>query len=263
MKLKSLFKSGMKFASENKANILTAAAIVLEAGAIITAFKAGPKCNDILDEIEKREANGETVSKKEKAVEVGKTLVLPVGLGIASAGCAIASNRVDAKTIATLNSTIQVGQTAYAALAEKTRKAVGEEKAKAIQTEETKETAAALARNDHAKVVHTGHGHQLMREMITGQFLYGSVDWVHRVVDDYNRSFIVTYNSEYESGDGEPKNLVPLYEDLKLDCDIEAVQKFGIDPNRSLLSVDTTTAEVIDGEAVICIYFSGYVTDWD
>ena len=53
------------------------------------------------------------------------------------------------------------------------------------------------------------------------------------------------------------------YEDLKLDCDIEAVQKFGIDPNRSLLSVDTTTAEVIDGEAVICIYFSGYVTDWD
>lgn len=265
MKLKSLFKSGLKFASENKANILTAAAIVLEAGAIIAAFKAGPKCNDILDEIEDREANGETVSKKEKAVEVGKTLVLPVGLGIASAGCAIASNRIDAKTIATLNSTIQVGQTAYAALMHETKKAVGEEKANDIQKNVTKETNKAVKAVEYANVVHSGHGTELMQETITGQYLYGCSDWIEGLVDAYNDSFIVTYHSGYQSGDGDPKDLTELYESMGLKWNLEALKQFGVNPDFELLSVDTSEA-VVDpelGRAVRLIKFKGYRPDWD
>ncbi len=265
MDIKSLFKTGLKFASENKANILTAAAIVLEAGAIIAAFKAGPRCNDILDEFDDREANGETVSKKEKAVRVGKAVIVPVGLGIASAGCGIASNRISASTIATLNSTVQVGQTAYAALMNETKKTVGEEKAKEIQQNVTKETNKAVKAVEYANVVHSGHGTELMQETITGQYLYGCSDWIEGLVDAYNDSFIVTYHSGYQSGDGDPKDLTELYESMGLKWNLEALKMFGVNPDFELLSVDTSEA-VVDpelGRAVRLIQFKGYRPDWD
>ena len=172
MILKRLMKFG-KTVIDNRRTIMTGITIVGEAYAIVKAIQKGPKCRQILDELNARNA-----TPKEKVTAIAKE-TWDIGLAFTiSSGAAIANQVVASDIIAGLATTAGTFKTAYDIQKEVTKDVAGEETAKKIDDAVADKKLAEIKEDE---IEDTGHGNDLFYEPLSGKLFRANDDYVKSV----------------------------------------------------------------------------------
>ena len=177
MKVKNIFGSMSGFIKQHDTAILTGITIVSTVGAVVLTWRARPKCEEILMQLEDDGATG-----TEKAVAVAKELVAPGILTAVAVGSALLNQKRTGDKISSLVSTIQLSQMARDEYEKSTKKLVGEEKEQEIRTEAAR-TVAEQKPVTVSEVIDTGHGKYIFREPWSGVTFRANKDWVVAVVE--------------------------------------------------------------------------------
>lgn len=173
MNLKSMVSSTLKFAKDHHRTILTGITIVSEAYAIVKAFQKGPKCKEIMEEL-----NAKNATAKEKVTAIAKE-TWDIGLAFAiSSGSAILNQTSATKIIAAGLSTASTFKAAHDIQKEVTKDVVGEETAAKIDQAVTEKQLASIKEEE---IEETGHGNDLFFEPLSGKLFRANDDYVNSV----------------------------------------------------------------------------------
>lgn len=151
----NVMKSVKSFTSKHGSTLCVVGVIVGIGVTIYETWQARPKVDKIMDErkkavddIQADESKSEEEKKKavngenvEAAKKVAVTVIPVVVSGVATGGLAVAGHVMDARKIANMAATIEVGDLAYRKLEKKMTEVLGEEKTEEIKEEANKELA--------------------------------------------------------------------------------------------------------------------------
>ena len=133
------------------------------------------------------------------AKEVIKTtwkLYLPtIGFFILTTTAIAGNAHINAKRVATLTGLYAASQADIDAMRKKITKVVGPKKAKEVEAEANKERLANTPAPKEDDIAKTGHGSQLFRDWLTGQYFRASPEYVELVQRDMNDSIKGSINN--------------------------------------------------------------------
>lgn len=160
MNLKVLLVKGARFVLSQDRTILTGCAVAGTIVAVASAWKARPKCEEILEQL-----NEDGASNLEKAKALAPVLAPVVLSTAASVGCALLSHRRATQKIGALISAYSTAKTAM-----DIRKEVEKELLPPEQVQEIDNQAAlrAIEQTPVDRIHDTGHGEYLFYEPMTG-----------------------------------------------------------------------------------------------
>ena len=117
---------GKKYAPE----ILLGAGIVGGGVTAYLAYKAAPKVEEVLDQVEEAEAEGVEVPKSVIVIDVAKKMAPAIATGVASFACLVGSYKIQANRIASVTGALGVAVREIKLIKDKYVEKYGEEKAK-------------------------------------------------------------------------------------------------------------------------------------
>lgn len=133
-KIKRKFhKAGRKIRKHSPA-ILMASGIVGFIGFGVTMYKAQPKIEEIVEEVEAKQEAGEEVDKMAVVKRTARALALPVALGVVSTAAMVWSYKIQTNRIVTLSGALAATQAAHRKLQNKIKTKLGEEEYKKFVT---------------------------------------------------------------------------------------------------------------------------------
>lgn len=197
MNFKSIFKATTGFIKAHDTQILSGIGAIATIGAVVSAFKAGPKCMDILTE-----ANEEGVGNLEKAKRVlpaaAPTLIF-TGVAISAN---LASHKISSDRISGLVSAYEIATKLHESYKSTVKEEVGEEKEGDIQQKAT--NRQAVSSKDMMNVpVATGYGNDLFYDSWTGRWFLSDVAYVRKTINELNQMLLnenfISLNEFYQS----------------------------------------------------------------
>ena len=253
------FKMAKKFATKRSPEILTGLGIAGMITTTVLAVKATPKALELIEE-EKRKQNRALLDEAEKngnekcaqisnlkpieVVKVAWKPYIPAALtGIASVGCLIGANSVNARRQAALYSAYKLSETALAEYKEKVVETIGEKKEKTVREKIAKDK---VDQNPVTKteIVVTGNGESLFFDPISGRYFKSDIETIRRIINDLN--YAMGYGSEmYVS-------LSQLYDELGMDHTAISDQ-IGWNIEDGLIEPDFSTQLTDDGRPCIVL----------
>ena len=173
----NLLKGGKTFVNNHGSTMCVVGVVIGLGITIYETWKARPKVDKIMDEYKKavddiQSDETKTEEEKKKAingekVEVAKKVTITVTpivvSGVATSGLAVAGRVMDARKMANMAATIEVGDLAYRKLDAKLAEVLGEEKAEEVKKEINEETARealekAVGPDGELSVIEQGKG---------------------------------------------------------------------------------------------------------
>lgn len=154
----------------------------------VLAVKATPKALELIDE-KKKELGVEKLTPVETVKTTWKCYVPAAITGVASTGCLIGSNSVNAKRYAALTTAYKISETAYAEYRDKVVETIGEKKEKTIRDKVSKEQ---IEKNPVQKtdIIITGKGNTLCFDPLSHRYFYSSLEKIQRAVNNLNKQII-------------------------------------------------------------------------
>lgn len=247
------------FTKKRGPEILTGLGIAGMITTTVLAVKATPKALELIEEekrkqnralLDEAEKNGEEICtqiSKLKPVEIVKVAwkpYIPAALtGIASVGCLIGANSVNARRQAALYSAYKLSETALTEYKEKVVETIGEKKEKTVREKIAKDK---VDQNPVTKteIVVTGNGESLFFDPISGRYFKSDIETIRRIINDLN--YAMGYGSEmYVS-------LSQLYDELGMDHTAISDQ-IGWNIEDGLIEPDFSTQLTDDGRPCIVL----------
>ena len=163
--------------------ILTCVSIVTTVAAVYRAFKDGPKCKKILEEL-----NEQGASNKEKATAIVKTIGPTIGYTAVSVTSQAVNWKKNGETIKDLVSLYSTSRTINEEFRRHTQQVIGDEKMNEIDHSIAKAHAPVEydTAEDGSKIISTGHGNDLFYDSWSGRFFYSDINYVKKCVNDLN-----------------------------------------------------------------------------
>lgn len=169
MTLKTIIKATWK---HHGTKILTGLTIAGTLGAVIFTWRARPKCEEVLDELNE---NGADNMEKAKAVA---PIIAPAAVATAVAvGSAILNHKVNSEKLAAAASTLSIIKSMHDEYEKATRNEVGEETEDKIRNAAI-DGFASTKPIDLTKAVDTGRGSVIFKEALTGKVFRASKAYV-------------------------------------------------------------------------------------
>lgn len=189
--------------TQHGTKILTGLTILGTLAAVAFAWKARPKCEDVLDELNEKGADN-----LEKAKAIAPIIAPTVGATAIAVGASIMNHKVNSEKLAALASTLSIIKSAHDEYEKATRKEVGEEAEDRIRNAAINNLANTKP-VDLTKVVDTGKGNVIFKEVLTGKLFRASKAFVEEVQARLNNDlarakiegddeFEITLNDFYE-----------------------------------------------------------------
>lgn len=184
--IKNATKIYKKFADatgKNSPAILTGVAVVATIVAVVTAVKATPKMNKVIEE---KKAEGATTLETVKAVA---PIMAPTAVATAvSVGCTLASNKISSERIAALTTMCSLGREAAKEYKEQTKKIAGEEKAAEIDKAVAQKRCDDIQKSRPVrKVIDTGYGTDLILDDWNGDEFRSCGNYIEKVINNANQ----------------------------------------------------------------------------
>lgn len=242
------FKMAKKFATKRSPEILTGLGIAGMITATVLAVKATPKALELIEEEKyKKEKKMPDEPRDLKPIEVVKVAwkpYIPAALtSIASVGCLIGANSVNARRQAALYSAYKLSETALTEYKENVVETIGEKKEKTVREKIAKDK---VDQNPVTKteIVVTGNGESLFFDPISGRYFKSDIETIRRIINDLN--YAMGYGSEmYVS-------LSQLYDELGMDHTAISDQ-IGWNIEDGLIEPDFSTQLTDDGRPCIVL----------
>lgn len=165
-----------KKAVDNSPSILTAVGVTGAITTAVLAYRAGIKAARILAE------ESPYLEPKEKIQFTWKTLIPPIGSGIATVTCIVMANRISTKRSAALASAYAITQQAYHEYKTKVIDKVGAPKEKKISDE----IAQDRVDRDPPSVYIASNMTSLWKDLYTGRYFDCDMETIRSAVNDIN-----------------------------------------------------------------------------
>lgn len=194
MNLSPFFNRAGKFVTDNTPAILTAFGV---AGVFSTAYmthKASVKSTRHLDSYYLEHPDDYIYTKKELLELVWRYYIPPVALGVASVGCIIGAQTVNARRQAALIGAYSVVERAYNEYKDKVVETIGEKKEAVVREEIAKDRIEAS--KDDAKQIIVSGVNVLCYDVLSGRYFQSDIETLRRAMNDINEQCI---NDQYAS----------------------------------------------------------------
>lgn len=255
------FKMATRLAKKRSPEILTGIGIAGMITTTVLAVKATPKALELIEEEKKRqnkqllkeaeESGNEDCNQvsKLKPMEVVKVAWKPyapvVLTGLASVGCLIGAQSVNARRQAALYSAYKLSETAFSEYKDKVVETIGEKKEKVVRDKVAKEQVEKHPASK-AEIYITGSGESLFYDPLSDRYFTSDMETVRKIINDLNYS--MGYGSEiYVS-------LSQLYDALGLKH-TGVSDDIGWNINNGLIEPDFSTQLTDDGKPCIVLDF--------
>lgn len=219
MEISKYFVKGVGFVKKHSPLILTGLGITGVGATAYFAYKAKPKVDQALTDIEGAKAAGIEVPKYIVAYEIGKAVILPVTTGILSAGCFIWSYKIQKNRITVLAGAVSTLTAEKIATKQKLEEKLGKEEA-----EEFYNTVKEKIKKTNSKGKETeeevNKKDKLANNIFNGFWFDESIDCTED--HDYNESYCRSVISELE---------LTLFKKSKITVN-EVLSAFGMDITR-------------------------------
>lgn len=186
------------------ASLLTAVSIVTEIGAIIATIKATPEVIDILEDMQKREEEGEELSAIDKIKELGPTVAPAALLTVISIGTNIAGSKWKSDKLGTAVQTASILQLAAERRKKAEEEVLTDEQIMAI---DQRIADKQIAENppvtpqgrELTNIYNTGHGNDIFVDEY-GRYFRSSKEYLRRMTDHFNVAVLDIDPVEKKSG---------------------------------------------------------------
>lgn len=257
--LKRIYHEVAEEVREKSPRILAGGAIVGLGASVYFAWKARPKCDEILAERKKRleevraeYSDPDEVKKETARVNIdtaGKMVgtLAPVVVSVGLTGASIiAADRINYRRLVAATTMYDISNEALMMYKKKMKDVVGEEKAEEVKKKVTDEIMAENPVNDRT-IIDTGKGDLIYMDVYTGRYFRSSKVAIESAVNDINYQLVgdmfVSLN-EFFDRIGLPG--------------VKLGDQFGFDVNKGMLHVDYTYGETPDGNHCILIDYDVY-----
>lgn len=137
-----------KSVKKNSPAILTVLGVAGFVGTVYMTYKASPKAHEILEEINKKEAESEKEIKpidkvKDRVVALSPIVAPAVVMGVSSIGCFVGAYSISARRLAGLASAYSISEERLRKYKKHVEEVIGEKKAKQISNDVIKDEIAA------------------------------------------------------------------------------------------------------------------------
>lgn len=170
MNIKKLVTAGAKFIKSHDRSILTGLSIAGTVSAVIFAWKARPKCEKVLKELEAEGADN--LEKAKRLAPILAPTAIATGVSVV---CDIAAFKVADDMIGVLTNAYTATCTANEMRKVAEKEIVGEDKAEEIEKTVAKKTVESIPDEE---IETTGHGDVIFIEPNTGKVLKSSKDYI-------------------------------------------------------------------------------------
>lgn len=158
--------------SHHGTKILTGLTIIGTIGAVILTWRARPKCEEVLNDL--NEKGADNLEKAKAVAPIVAPAMAATGLAV---GAAIINHKVNGEKLAAVASTLSIIKTAHEEYEKATRNEVGEETAERIRNAAIDGYVGSKP-IDLTKVVDTGRGSVIFKEALTGKVFRASKAYV-------------------------------------------------------------------------------------
>lgn len=248
------------FTKRNSPVILTGAAIVGVISTAYSAFKAGPRMNQIRKNYQEDLGYCSPNDKEAKRVVVGEAIKesVPVMaptviMGGTTIACIIGSHSVSSRRIAALSAAYSISESTVKNLNSKMEEMLGEKKARAVKDAIMKDKLHADTEKDQ-KVLADGNiyvpdnGYVLCKDMHTGRLFYSTAEKIKQAIVkcsfDVQQDMWVSLNDFYDEVGSPQLEHVPLGDDLGWNVE---------DTIRGQLPIYLTAILTEDGKPCLCV----------
>lgn len=177
---------GINWTKSNSPALLTGAGLGLGGLTVYLTYKARPKVEKIVEEVEEVRTAGVQVNRVQVGKDLTKALALPVTTGIMAAGAFVWSYNIQNKRIVGLSGALAATQAAKVRLERKIKEKIGEEEyQKMVLTDEVSHTHTDENGEDILSVKDVKADYDMMH----GDWLSNSSE-TFRDAPDYNRQWV-------------------------------------------------------------------------
>lgn len=245
-------KDGRNWMEQRSSIILTGLALTGIITTCVSAYKAGIKINKILEErkedlkivdLEDKEVRKKIVKETVKEVTIA---AIPTIVSATTTGaCVLGLNKTTSKKIAVLSAACSASEKAVNNLNNKMTEVLGEKKARSIKDAIVKDRLAGDGPIDESKIILTGDGDVLCKDLYSGRLFRSNVTKIERAINalssDCAIEMYVELNDLYELLNLSP---IPLGNDLGWNSD---------DLVRGQLPITISAQLTEDGQPCLCL----------
>lgn len=230
MKVKELRSKALEFADEHADDILTGFTCMFIVASVVSAFKAGPKVKEIMENHRKGIESIDVIKDKikeerykemkkdvtgETARELIPAVLPPIIFGTLGCASAIGSNRVSSRRIAALSAAYEITKSALHDYKEKITEIVPK-KADEIKEAVIKKRVQESDIPDEDHIYSTGKGDVLCKDIYTNVYFRSSMDEIQKAINRMSarvmdESWINLSDLYYELG---VKTMPPIANDV-------------------------------------------------
>lgn len=177
---------GINWTKSNSPALLTGAGLGLGGLTVYLTYKARPKVEKIVEEVEEVRAAGVQLNRVQVGKDLTKALALPVTTGVMAAGAFVWSYNIQNKRIVGLSGALAATQAAKVRLERKIKEKIGEEEyQKMVLTDEVSNTHT----DENGEDILTVKDVKADYDMMHGDWMSNSSE-SFRDAPDYNRQWI-------------------------------------------------------------------------
>lgn len=259
-KIMDMLAKAEMFTKRNSPAILTGVAVVGLISTAWSAFKAGPRASQIMEDYRKDMRDCHPKDKEAKRAVVGETVkkMVPVIAPTVIAGgttvaCIIGSHSASSRRIAALSAAYSLSESTVKNLNEKMEEMLGEKKARAIKDSIMKDKLHADTEKDKKVMacenfVIPGDGTVLCKDLYSGRLFYSSAEKIKQAITkcsyDIVSDMYISLNDFYEAIDSPQLSRIPMGEDLGWNID---------DTQNGKLPIVLTALLTEDNKPCLCV----------
>lgn len=259
-KLSNFLGKAESFGKKNSPAILTGLAIVGLISTAVSAFKAGPRAEKILEAHRKDMKDCHPDDKEAKRAVVKETIkqmtpvVAPtVLMGGASVACMIGSHSISSRRIAVLSAAYSLSESTVKSLNGKMEEMLGEKKARAVKDAIMKDKLKEDSEKDRkllsdGQVVIPSDGTVLCKDLYSGRLFYSTAEKIRQAIVKCSYDIIsemyISLNDFYEAINSPQLDPIPMGEDLGWNLD---------DVQNGKLPIVLTALLIDDGKPCLCL----------
>lgn len=222
-KLTEVFDVIENFTKKNSPAILSGLAVVGVISTAVTAYKAAPKAEEIIER-RKKELKNPEVTRKEVNIQTLKemtpVMLPPVIMGTATTACILGSHSISSRRIAAISAAYSISEKSVKELNSKMTEVLGEKKTRAIKDAIAKDKIGKAPEEGSNQVVMVGDGKVLCKDLYSGRFFYSNAEKIGQAINQMNfrimYEYYISLNEFYEEI-GLPQ--IPMGNDLGWNMD--------------------------------------------
>lgn len=175
------------FTARNSPTILTATGVVGVVATGVLAVQAGIRVNEILNEVEYKEAR--ELDLKEKLQATWAEYIPPVGVGGVTIAAIIMSNRIGSRRAAAMAAAYTISERAFVEYRDKARELLGDKKEQRIRDEVAQDVINRGGDVPSSLVIIEGTD-VLCYDALSGRYFKGSMEMLKKAQNDLNYKMI-------------------------------------------------------------------------